>query len=197
MLTGPGILAEIKAGRLVVEPFDPACVNPNSYDVKLSPELLIYERRELRVGVDNPTLPLLVPAEGLRLLPGQLYLARTVEWTETHPPWMPRLEGKSSLGRLGISVHATAGFGDVGFKGHWTLEISVVQPVIILPHIRIAQVCYFRTEGPVQLYDGRYQDQHNVEPYRPDVDKPRQPVADVDVPRRRAPVTSDPDPSVG
>lgn len=168
MLTGPGIVAERQAGRLVIEPFDPAHVNPNSYDVRLAPELLVYERRELRVGEDNPTYKVVIPPEGYRLLPVTVYLASTVEWTETHAPWTPMLNGKSSLGRLGVMVHATAGFGDVGFKGKWTLELHVVQPVIIMPGIRIAQICYFRTEGREQTYAGRYQDQQGAAPYRPE-----------------------------
>ncbi len=89
----------------------------------------------------NPTAQLVIPKEGLLLQPGRVYLARTVERTFTDK-YVPMLEGRSSVGRLGISVHVTAGFGDIGFNGHWTLEITVEQPTVIYPDVEICQIYY-------------------------------------------------------
>ena len=106
-----------------------------------------------------------IPEEGLRLLPGCLYLGRTVERTSTNC-YVPMLEGRSSIGRLGIFIHVTAGFGDVGFDGYWTLEISCVQPVIIYPGVEICQIYYHTIDGDYDLYSksGKYQNNSGIQP---------------------------------
>lgn len=109
-----------------------------------------------------------IPEEGFILEPGQLYLARTMEYTETMG-YIPMLEGRSSIGRLGISIHATAGFGDIGFCGYWTLEISCVQPVKIYPGVEIAQIFYLTQNDPTWrqwLYgvNGKYQNNNGIQP---------------------------------
>jgi dCTP deaminase len=142
-----------------IEPFDPAQVGPNSYDLRLSPDLLVYAYAdELDVRHEHPTEPLTIPSAGFRLMPGTLYLASTVEWTETHG-LVPFIEGRSSIGRLGISVHATAGFGDDGFAGRWTLEISCVHPVRVYAGMRVCQIGYETIVGERRPYRGRYQRQ--------------------------------------
>ena len=96
--------------------------------------------------------------------PNQLYLARTVERTETHNH-VPMLEGRSSIGRLGLFVHVTAGFGDVGFRGYWTLEMFAVQPVRIYPNVPICQIVYHTLEGEVTEYESdKYQNNHDIQP---------------------------------
>ena len=106
---------------------------------------------------------MIIPDEGMILQPGILYLASTVEYTETLRH-VPIIQGKSSLGRLGLFVHITAGFGDVNFKGHWTLELAVIQPVKIYPGMKIAQICYHDiSEMPYTDYaskaDAKYSNQ--------------------------------------
>ncbi len=100
----------------------------------------------------------------MKLLPGKLYLGRTVEYTKTNC-YVPMLEGRSSIGRLGLFIHVTAGFGDVGFEGYWTLEIQCVQPIIIYPFIKICQIFYHTIEGEYETYaSGKYQKNTGVQP---------------------------------
>ena len=100
----------------------------------------------------------------MRLYPGELYLGRTVEHTETKN-LIPMIEGRSSIGRLGIFVHATAGFVDVGFIGYWTLEVSCIIPVLVYPFIEIAQLFYHTIYGEYEEYsNGKYQNNEGVQP---------------------------------
>jgi dCTP deaminase len=113
----------------------------------------------LDMAVEPETYELLIPENGLVLVPGRLYLGSTVEYTETHG-FVPCIEGRSSIGRLGISVHVTAGFGDIGFCGTWTLEITVAEPIRIYANIQICQICYDSVEGDHVPYQSRkYQNQ--------------------------------------
>jgi dCTP deaminase len=95
--------------------------------------------------------------------PDQLYLGRTVERTETHG-FVPMIEGRSSVGRLGLFVHVTAGFGDVGFCGHWTLEMFAVQPVRIYPGVPICQIFYHDVRGEITEYCSKYQHNTDIQP---------------------------------
>jgi dCTP deaminase len=142
MLSGDGIKNAINDGQIVIQPFSEKNIGSNSYDVHLSKHIAVYSSIELDARKSTPLQRYVIPDEGMVLLPGILYLASTVEYTETHAH-VPFLEGKSSAGRLGISVHATAGKGDVGFCNWWTLELSVVQPVRVYAGMPIAQLIYF------------------------------------------------------
>jgi dCTP deaminase len=105
-----------------------------------------------------------IPADGLVLTPNQLYLGRTVERTETHN-LVPMIEGRSSVGRLGLFVHVTAGFGDVGFSGYWTLEMFAVQPVKIYPGVPICQIFFHQIVGDITEYASeKYQHNHDIQP---------------------------------
>lgn len=144
---------------IVIEPFDEKRVNPNSYNLRLHNELIIYDSPTLDMRKSNKGSKVIIPEEGLILRPGTLYLGRTIEYTYTDN-LAPMLEGRSSIGRLGIFVHATAGVGDVGFRGTWTLEISCIQPVIIYPNIEICQIMYHTIEGDSSIkYHGKYLEQ--------------------------------------
>jgi dCTP deaminase len=149
---------------ILIDPYDPDCLNPNSYNLRLHDELLVYRDPVLDMKVPNPTVHLRIPSEGLLLEPGRLYLGRTVEYTETRN-LVPMLEGRSSIGRLGLFVHVTAGFGDVGFCGYWTLEISCIQPVRIYPFIGICQIFYHTIEGDFEEYQSsKYQKNTGIQP---------------------------------
>src|SRR5690606_5579560 len=128
ILSDKRILEEIDKGNIVIDPFDRSCLGTNSYDVHLGKHLATYKDRILDARRHNEIVHFEIPAEGYVLEPHTLYLGVTLEYTETHRH-VPFLEGKSSTGRLGIDIHATAGKGDVGFCNTWTLEISVTQPV--------------------------------------------------------------------
>ena len=99
----------------------------------------------------NKTKRLIIPEEGLVLEPGRLYLGRTLEYTKTDK-YVPMLEGRSSIGRLGLFIHVTAGFGDVGFSGYWTLEIFCIQPIRVYPFVEICQIYYHTIEGDYDKY---------------------------------------------
>lgn len=214
MLTGAEIEKQIKKGNIKITPYDPKFINPNSYNLRLHPQLKVYKRgkrtiedmiqntgidprsiksitpahtmilngKEVNVGKsiisdsyvyrddmnpidmmsDNEVIEFTIPEEGYILRPGILYIGRTVERTFTEK-FIPMLDGRSSGGRLGISIHICAGFGDIGFDGTWTLEITVVEPVIVYPYKEIAQVSYFKPYGSIKkLYRGRYYGQEDA-----------------------------------
>lgn len=164
ILTGREIENQINKGSITIDPFDPARINPNSYNLSLAPELLVYKERELDMKVANATESIVIPEEGLLLEPNRLYLGRSAEYTATHN-FVPMLEGRSSVGRLGLFVHVTAGFGDVGFKGYWTLEIFCVQPVRIYAGVEICQIYYHDVRGDIEEYaSGKYQNNHGIQP---------------------------------
>lgn len=145
------ILASIESKHIVIEPFRRTALGTNSYDVHLSQYLALYASRTLDARKHNQIEEILIPEEGFELQPHTLYLGATEEYTETHNA-VPFLEGKSSIGRLGIDIHATAGKGDVGFCNHWTLEISCVQPVRVYAGMPIGQLIYFAVEGDIANY---------------------------------------------
>ena len=164
ILTGTDIKKAVKEGSIEVSPYDPRFVGPNSLDVHLHPEMRFYTEKVLDARQPPSVLSVTIPDCGYLLFPGHLYLGRTVERTYT-PQHVPKLGGRSSTGRLGINIHQTAGFGDLGFNGTWTLELSVVQPVRIYPGIRIGQIWFMSVSGAVQqIYDGQYQGQIDATP---------------------------------
>ena len=151
ILTDVEILKEIEKGTIIIEPYDPSCLGTNSYDVHLGKHLAVYKDEVLDAKKHNEIEHFDIPEEGFVLQPGELYLGVTLEYTETHAH-VPFLEGKSSTGRLGIDIHATAGKGDVGFCNTWTLEISVSRPVRVYEGMPIGQLIYFLIEGEVKNY---------------------------------------------
>ena len=150
--------------EIIIEPFDQSRVNPNSYNLTLHNELLVYENHKLDMKKLNPTKRITIPEEGLVLEPNRLYLGRTNEFTKTEG-FVPMLEGRSSTGRLGLFIHVTAGFGDVGFAGYWTLEIFCIQPIRIYPNAEICQIYYHSIEGDYEPYkSGKYQNNTDIQP---------------------------------
>ncbi len=163
ILSGHEILAQL-GENILIEPFDPARLNPNSYNLTLHDELIVYEEVLLDMRKPNRFRRIKIPAEGLVLSPNQLYLGRTVERTETHN-LVPMIEGRSSIGRLGLFVHVTAGFGDVGFSGFWTLEMFAVQSVRIYPGVAICQIIYHDIRGSFTEYaSNKYQNNTDIQP---------------------------------
>lgn len=153
ILTDTQIQKSIDEGTIVISPFRPECLGSNSYDVHLGKILATYKDAVLDARKHNEVEFFEIPNEGFILLPEKLYLGVTEEYTETHRH-VPFLEGKSSVGRLGIDIHATAGKGDIGFANTWTLEISVRQPVRIYAGMPIGQLIYFETSGQLAIpYD--------------------------------------------
>jgi dCTP deaminase len=179
ILTDKGILEQIRKGKIVISPYRRECLGTNSYDIHLSKYMEVYGKfnesitdyilsnnsdsyfikkvqdylscEPLDAKKENSVTEFEIPKSGILLVPGVLYLGSTLEYTETHAH-VPFLEGKSSMGRLGIDIHATAGKGDVGFCNHWTLEISCIQPVRIYAGMPVGQMIYFETGGDIENY---------------------------------------------
>jgi len=157
ILSDKRILEEMEAGSILIEPFRRDCLGSNSYDVHLGRYLAVYTSRVLDAKQHNQIEEIVIPDEGMILQPGVLYLGVTEEYTETHKH-VPFLEGKSSTGRLGIDIHATAGKGDVGFCNTWTLEISVAMPVRIYAGMPVGQLIYFVVEGDIETFYNKKRD---------------------------------------
>lgn len=164
ILSGKEIVKNIESGDIIIKPYDKEKVNPNSYNLSLFNELLVYEEDVLDMKKPNKTKRITIPEEGLVLEPNKLYLGRTNEYTKTDK-FVPMLEGRSSTGRLGLFIHVTAGFGDIGFAGYWTLEIFCVQPIKIYPNAEICQIYYHDIHGEYDLYkSGKYQHNTGIQP---------------------------------
>lgn len=213
MLTGKQIQREVERGNMVIDPWNPAQLNPNSYNLCWSEKLKIYKktlpllewykrvekqrehRRELGMAtsldaapgkpvlepldmsVKEETVDIEIPKEGLLLFPEMLYLAATVEYAGSDY-FVPELHGRSSMGRLGVFVHVTAGFGDLGFSGHpemddgrgntipdtraqWTLEVVTVHPIRVFAGVQVCQICFAKPVqdqnlGELPRYQGKY-----------------------------------------
>ncbi len=167
ILSDKRILEEIEKETIKIVPYDRECLGSNSYDVHLGSTLASYDEEELDAKKHNTISSFEIPEEGYVLLPQHFYLGVTEEYTETHAH-VPFLEGKSSTGRLGIDIHATAGKGDVGFCGNWTLEISVKQPVRIYKGMPIGQLIYFPVEGDIiTKYNEKKNAKYSGQPNKP------------------------------
>ena len=170
ILSGLKIAEEVEAGHIEISDFCPSRIGPNSYNLRLADKLYTYDTEESYIlhdsdGVRNVKrhTPLdmrkeppkliehQIPEEGLVVKPGRLYLGSTVEYTATGK-YVPMLEGRSSVGRLGLFIHVTAGFGDIGFKGNWTLEIACLQPIRIYAGVEIGQIYFHTIEGAFVPY---------------------------------------------
>ena len=167
ILSDTRILEEIEKGTIRIEPYGREFLGSNSYDVHLGSILATYHDAVLDAKKHNKIDYFEIPEEGIVLQPHIFYLGVTMEYTETHAH-VPFLEGKSSTGRLGIDIHATAGKGDVGFCGNWTLEISVKQPVRVYKGMPIGQLIYFPVDGDIEVkYNQKKDAKYSGQPNRP------------------------------
>ena len=163
ILSGKEIEKQL-GNTIFIDPYNPKQLNPNSYNLRLHNKLLVYDQLELDMKKENTAHEVIIPEEGLLLETNRLYLGRTLEFTRTEG-LVPMLEGRSSVGRLGMFIHITAGFGDVGFTGYWTLEIFCVQPIRIYPGIEICQIYYHNINGDYENYkSGKYQNNGGIQP---------------------------------
>ncbi|MFI7134879.1 dCTP deaminase [Nonomuraea sp. NPDC050153] len=180
LLSDRDILAEIEVGRLGLDPFDLDMIQPSSIDVRLDRFFRVFENHRyphIDPSVEQPDLTRMVEPDGdepFILHPGEFVLASTYEVVTLPDDLASRLEGKSSLGRLGLLTHSTAGFIDPGFSGHVTLELSNVAtlPIKLWPGMKIGQLCVFRLSSPAEhpygseKYGSRYQGQRGPTPSR-------------------------------
>ena len=180
LLSDRDIRKELKDGRVGVEPFEEAMIQPSSVDVRLDKFFRVFENHKYSVidpSIEQPELTREVIAEDgehFILHPGEFVLASTYEVITLPDDIAGRLEGKSSLGRLGLLTHSTAGFIDPGFSGHITLELSNVAnlPVKLFPGMKIGQLCLIKLSSPAEhpygsaIYASRYQGQRGPTPSR-------------------------------
>ncbi|MGO1392750.1 dCTP deaminase [Agrococcus casei] len=158
LLSDRDIHARLAEGNIGLDPFDPAMVQPSSVDVRLDRRFRLFDNHKypyIDPSEDQPELTRLLetaPDEPFILHPGEFVLGATYEVISLGDDVAARLEGKSSLGRLGLLTHSTAGFIDPGFSGHVTLELSNVStlPIKLWPGMKIGQVCYFQLSSPSQ-----------------------------------------------
>ena len=160
MLTGPEIKKRL-GKDIIIEPYNEKHLNPNSYNVTLDNELFVYDEEIIDLKKEYKTKKIIIPEEGLVLEPNKLYVGRTVEYTETYN-LVPMIDGRSGLGRIGLFTNTSAGFGDVGYKGKWSLQLSCIHPIKIYPGIKIAQIYYQEITGDVTEYNGKYQNTNDV-----------------------------------
>ena len=180
LLSDRDILIEIESGRVRLDPFQPEMIQPSSVDVRLDRYFRVFENHRyphIDPAIEQPDLTRMVEPEGdepFILHPGEFVLASTYEVITLPDDIASRLEGKSSLGRLGLLTHSTAGFIDPGFSGHVTLELSNVAtlPIKLWPGMKIGQLCMFRLSSPAEhpygseKYGSRYQGQRGPTPSR-------------------------------
>ncbi len=180
LLSDGDFKAELASGRVVVEPYDDSMMQPSSIDVRLDRWFRVFENHKypfIDPMTEQPELTRLIEPEGdepFVLHPGEFVLGSTYEVVTLPDDLAGRLEGKSSLGRLGLLTHSTAGFIDPGFSGHVTLELANVAnlPILLYPGMKIGQLCLFRLSSPAehpygsQKYGSRYQGQRGPTPSR-------------------------------
>jgi dCTP deaminase len=180
LLSDRDIRSAIEAARITIEPYDPAMVQPSSVDVRIDRYFRVFENHRyphIDPSVEQAELTRLVEPDGAEpfiLHPGEFVLGSTYEVVTLPDDVSARLEGKSSLGRLGLLTHSTAGFIDAGFSGHVTLELSNVAtlPIKLWPGMKIGQLCFFQLSSPAEAPYGqgaagsRYQGQRGPTPSR-------------------------------
>lgn len=167
VLSDKTILNEIKAGNIIIEPFNIKYLNPVSVDLTLAPTCKRYVGSTLDCRKDNPTEEFQIPETGYTLLPNNLYLYACNEIIGVKENICATIMGKSSLGRLGLDIHVCAGFADPGFVGSLVLEMRVVHPLVIYPNQKICQIKFERVEGEIlESYDrkpgSKYMNQQGV-----------------------------------
>lgn len=156
ILTGPSIHAAWRRGDIIIDPFDEAGLNPNSYNFRLGTTIRTYTAGTLDSKIPNPYVETTIPAEGLVLEPHRLYLGSTVE-VLGGGRYAPTFAARSSVARLGLFINLSASLGDIGFVGQWTLQLVAVQPLRVYPRMRVGQMMWWQPQGEIAPYDGKYQ----------------------------------------
>lgn len=163
MLTGAAIEHEVFMKNIDISEFDKKRLNPNSYNLRLSSYIQEYTDPILDMKKNNSSFSCQIPESGMVLRKGRFYLGSTMESTHT-PHHIPLLEGRSSIARLGLFVHVSAGFGDIGFKGTWTLELLPAIDIVVYPGVEICQISFIKPNGYCdELYEGKYLNQTKPE----------------------------------
>lgn len=156
ILTGQEIMRRVQSNEIVIDPFLPENVNPNSYNFRLHPQMKVYQEGIIDPRRENPTQTVEIGSEGFVLQPRRLYLAATIErMGSAH--FVPTYAARSSVARLGMFINLSAPLGDIGFIGRWTIQLFAINPVRVYVGMNIGQMMFWRTEGEIKLYEGKYQ----------------------------------------
>jgi len=157
ILTGEEIRKQVEKGRIHITPFSRENLNPNSYNFRLGETLKIYKNDVLDAKMKNEYYEVTIPEEGYTLMPNQLYLGHTIEEMGSDY-YAPTMQARSSVGRLGLYIYLNSGLGDIGFKKQWTLELHVIHPLRVYPGMKVGQMLFWKPEGVISLYQGKYKD---------------------------------------
>lgn len=156
ILTGSEITKQVRLGKIQIEPFNVTQINPNSYNFRLGSILKIYENRVLDPKIPQATIDIIIPESGFVLQPHIIYLGHTLEIMGSDY-YVPIIRARSSTARLGLFVHVTADLIDIGSHNQWTLQLHAVQPVTVYTDMLIGQVTFWKVQGDIDLYHGKYQ----------------------------------------
>ncbi|MDP3734092.1 MAG: dCTP deaminase [Nanoarchaeota archaeon] len=162
ILTGTEIEKQVNNGRIHITPFNPDQLNPNSYNFCLGDTLKMYQDNVLDPQKENIFIEVKIPETGFLLEPGRLYLGHTIEEMGSDY-YVPTMQARSSVGRLGLFIYLNSGLGDIGFKRQWTLELHAVQPLIVYPGMKIGQMLFWNVDGEIILYTGKYKNSTGAE----------------------------------
>lgn len=156
ILTGEEITHRVASGEIVIAPFLPENINPNSYNFRLHPHMKVYEKGIIDIKQQKPTRDVYIGPEGLVLEPMQLYLASTIE-TMGSTKFVPTYAARSSIARLGMFINLSASLGDIGFVGRWTIQLLAVNRIRVYAGMNIGQMMFWNVQGDIRLYEGKYQ----------------------------------------
>jgi rifampicin phosphotransferase len=157
ILTGSEIQKQVELKKIHIEPFIPENLNPNSYNFRLGKTLKVYTEIVLDAKKENAFETIEIHEEGFILLPNQLYLGHTIEEMGSDF-FVPIMQARSSVGRLGLYIYLNSGLGDLGFKRQWTLELHVIHPLKVYPGMKVGQMLFWKPLGEIKLYQGKYKD---------------------------------------
>lgn len=163
ILTGQEIEERVNKGEIIISPFEKKQLNPNSYNFRLGDYVYVYENEILDPKVKQKTILIDIPDDGLVLQPNKVYLGYIREKMGSNF-FVPIINGRSSIGRLGLFIHITANLIDIGSINNWTLQMHAVQPVKIYKGMLIGQVTFWKPFGNIELYHGKYKDSTGPEP---------------------------------
>ena len=169
ILTGDEIGLARERGEIVIEPFEPEQVNPNSYNFRLGGTLTVYTGTVIDPHQPNPHTQIAMPDEGYLLEPGRLYLGHTVE-VLGGDHYVPTFAARSSVARLGLFIHLSAGLGDIGYTGQWTLQLYPIQPIRVYPGMCVGQMMWWQPHGTIDPYSGKYQHARGAQASRIHID---------------------------
>ncbi|RQP21742.1 dCTP deaminase [Piscinibacter terrae] len=156
ILTGEEITNRVSSGDIVIAPFLPQNVNPNSYNFRLHSHMKVYEEGVIDIKEEKRTTDLHIGPEGVVLEPMRLYLASTIE-TMGSTKFVPTYAARSSIARLGMFINLSASLGDIGFIGRWTIQLLAVNRIRLYAGMNIGQMMFWKVQGDIRLYDGKYQ----------------------------------------